>query len=179
MKTVQTYKGLKLYSFQGIPHLARKDIYKCHGRCVKQTNGRYYMPLTKYMWGRRSYWISCFRMAAWQIIHIARRQRETLRLAVDQLIQKRRKIRLLQDLKKLDFERVLLRSDFYERIKQRLRERRSCQRCGSLQTEFHKGPCLCHLCEDWFGCSSGSTRAPVDRVCLQCGHSQRMNETWD
>ena len=39
MKTVAFFIGKKLYFFNGIPHIARKDVKQCHGIFVKQTNG--------------------------------------------------------------------------------------------------------------------------------------------
>lgn len=177
MKVKPTFRGMTLYSFRGVPHLARKDIRKCHEQCVKQTNGRYYMPLTKYVWGRRSYWISLFRMTAWQIIHIARRKRDSLRLAVEDRVLKRRRMALLKTLKSAELEYLILSSSLYQSARRKIRERRTCRQCGSLQTEFKDGPCECHLCEDWFGCSGGRRKIPTDLVCSQCGYSQRVSWT--
>ena len=174
MKPGPRYKGLKLHLFNGVPYVARKDIRNYHGHCSKRSKGRYYMPLTQYIWGRRSYLISVFRMRTWQIIHEARRKRDGLKSAINERVRTRRRMKLVQDLKKLDFERSILQSSLYRRVQERIRERHTCGKCGSTRTEFNNAWCECHACEDWFGCSSGSSKPAVFRECLQCGFSQRV-----
>ena len=139
------------------------------------------MSLTNYIGGRKSYRRSQFRMAVHEIIHKRRQRIQSWIRCAQQLLKKKRSDTLLFSLKQLGFQEMILQSGFFKQIRQKLKDRRQCQQCGSLNTVFRVGLCMCHLCEDWFWCSGGS--GPLEQICKSCKNIQNVDEThvrrWD
>ena len=172
MSEKKFYKGIKIYTFQGLDHLARKDIHNYLGEPIKQKNGRYYMTLKDYENGGRQFWKIQFQCSTRSLIRRINRRAAEWQNLVKQVLHRQRCVTLIRTLKKTSFERLITNSRLYVTASRSVQLRKTCPTCGSLNTHFDLGSCECHLCEDWGGCGR-NTRCPDLIICGQCGKSNR------
>lgn len=159
------YKGKKIYTFQGIDYLAWKDTGRSFGNCIKHTNGRYYMTLNGYEKGRRQYWKCFFQQKVYSLIWRMDVRSCKWRVLVNQVLHKERFVTLINSLRRTSFAKLLKHSELYSKVKESVLLRKTCSNCGSVDTQFEKGPCQSHLSEDWYDCSSRDTRCPDQLRC--------------
>lgn len=162
-----TYKAKRVYTFNGVKYLKRKDASDSFSVPVKLQNGRYYVSLEKYKHGRTLY---LKRQFLWSVEGRLRRKRDILsswKRIVKNVLHRQGCQTLIATLRT---HLRIIQSRLYARVRDIL----MCTQCNGHQMKYRKGPCECHLCEDWFGCGGRDTRCPDLLACLSCGYTKSI-----
>ena len=171
-----TYRGMKIYTFDGVPYIARKDVKLCLHKVanfIKLKNGRYYMKREKYEESWKKYWQVNKKRAMERRHKILKKWRKVAR----DLSHKRRCEKLIKRLKSASFVRkFVFKSKCYKMVKARISKKKTCPKCDKPDMEYTKGMCRCHLCEDWPlspSLNAGGHEGPDLLECPHCKYSKR------
>ena len=175
MKKVSRHRGMKIHMFNGVPHIARKDVHHCFARMIKQINGRYYTSVENYDKGRKEYLAYKLRI---RITAKMRRRKDIIRKwhdIVPQILHRNRCERLILALKTNQFGSLVRRSRCYADAKAEVLRKKTCPECGAPELYETKGPCECHICEDWsFSSSCRGDRRRDLLKCRRCCYSREQ-----